>query len=77
MAVAMSGIGVLAILGRQLVDRRLEGHEENHRHFTNCSRIAGNAAVLLIGLGLFGLTLSYDAGRVPTESITAQRAAVK
>lgn len=59
MAVAKSGIGVLAILGRQLVDRRLEGHEEKHHHFTNWSRIAGSAAVLLIGLGLFGLTRYY------------------
>ncbi len=77
MAVAMSGIGVLAILGRQLVDRRLEGNEEKHRRFVGGARIAGAAVVLLIGVGLFGLTLSHDSGRLPQEANTAQHAKAK
>lgn len=77
MAVAMSGIGVLAIMGRRFVDRRLEGDEEKHHRFAYRSRIAGAAAVLLIGVGLFSLTLSYDAGRVPQEAKTAQRVEAK
>ena len=71
MAVAMSGIGVLAIMGRRFVDRRLEGDEEKHHRFANRSRIAGAAAVLLIGVGLFSLTLSYNSGAAPQESKTA------
>lgn len=70
MAVAMSGIGVLALLGRKLVDRRLEGNEEKHQRFANRARIVGAAVVLL---GLFGFTLSYEAGRIPQEAKTAQR----
>ena len=30
MAVAMSGIGVIAIMGRRYVDRRLKGDEDKH-----------------------------------------------
>ena len=74
MAVAMSGIGVLAILGRQLVDRRLEGNEEKHRRFVGGARIAGAAVVLLIGVGLFSWTFSYETGRIPQEVKTAQHA---
>jgi ABC-type nickel/cobalt efflux system permease component RcnA len=77
MAVAMSGIGVLAILSRQLVDRRLEGNEEKHHRFASGARIAGAAVVLLIGVGLFGLTLSNEAGRIPQEAKTAQRSEAK
>ena len=72
MAVAMSGIGVLAILGRRFVDRRLEEDEEKHHRFACWSRIAGAAAVLLIGVGLFSLTLSFDSGVAPVEPKTAQ-----
>ena len=71
MAVAMSGIGVLVIMGRRFVDRRLEGDEEKHHRFAYRSRIAGASAVLLIGVGLFSLTLSYDSGAAPQESKTA------
>ncbi len=60
MALAMSGIGVLAIAGRNLVDRKLEGNEERHSKFVNGARIGAAVMVLLIGCGLFVLTLSLD-----------------
>jgi ABC-type nickel/cobalt efflux system permease component RcnA len=58
MAVAMSSLGIVAILFRQLVEKRLEASESRQRRFTAGVRIAGAACVLLIGLLLFSLTLS-------------------
>lgn len=60
MALAMSGIGILAILGRGVIDRRLEKDAARHQRFAFGARIVGAAAVLLIGLGLFALTLTMD-----------------
>ena len=54
MAVAMSGIGILAILGRHAIDRKLDG--EGGARFALRARIVGAALVLAIGLGLFSLT---------------------
>ncbi len=54
MAVAMSGIGVLALLGRRVADQRM-GREKSER-FARKARVLGAAAVLLIGCGLFSLT---------------------
>jgi len=50
MAVAMSGIGILAILGRRSIDRRL--NEERRADFASGARIAAAALVFLIGSGL-------------------------
>jgi ABC-type nickel/cobalt efflux system permease component RcnA len=60
MALAMSGIGVLAIAGRNLVDRKLKGDIRRHEKFVNSARVVAAAMVLLIGCGLFALTLSLD-----------------
>jgi nickel/cobalt exporter len=57
MAVAMSGIGILAILGRRSIDRRL--NEERRAGFASRARIAAAALVFLIGSGLFSMTLIY------------------
>lgn len=54
MAVAMSGIGVLALLGRRAADRHL--NQEKGERFARRARIIGAAAVLVIGCGLFALT---------------------
>ena len=65
MALAMSGIGVLAIVGRGFVDRKLKGDQARQHRFANGARIAGAAVVLLIGIGLFSLTLTLD--RLPAS----------
>jgi len=56
MAVAMSGIGILAVMGRNLVDKKLGVDERRQRRFAAGARIAGAAVVTLIGVSLFGLT---------------------
>jgi ABC-type nickel/cobalt efflux system permease component RcnA len=60
MAVAMSGIGICAILGRNLVDRKLEGDAVKQHRFASGARIVGAAAVLLIGIGLFAVTWNLE-----------------
>ena len=56
MAIALSTIGILAILGRQTLDRRLMG-SARQRTITAGLRLAGAAAVCAVGSGLFLLTL--------------------
>jgi len=58
MAIAMSGIGVLAIIGRRMAFRRMKDDEARRTRFTSRLRIAGAALVLMIGTLLFGLTYS-------------------
>jgi hypothetical protein len=53
----MSGIGILAILGRRSIDRRL--NEERRADFASGARIAAAALVFLIGSGLFSMILIY------------------
>jgi ABC-type nickel/cobalt efflux system permease component RcnA len=60
MAIAMSGIGVLAILGRRVAFRRMKDDEARSARFTSGLRIAGAALVLMIGTLLFGLTYSHS-----------------
>lgn len=54
MAVAMSGIGVLALSGRRLAGRKLD--EVQEQRFARGASLVGAGAVLLIGCGLFALT---------------------
>jgi len=56
MAIALSTIGILAILGRQSLDRRLSAHARQRR-ITAGLRLAGAATVCAVGSGLFLLTL--------------------
>ena len=69
MALAMSGIGVLAILGRRVAFRRMKADDPRQARFTSGLRITGAACVLLIGTLLFTLTYS-DPGQqtIPTQS---------
>ncbi|WP_342190345.1 DUF3299 domain-containing protein [Stieleria varia] len=69
MALAMSGIGVLAILGRRFAIRRMKADDPRRARFTSGLRITGAACVLLIGTLLFGLTYSNASQlTVPTPS---------
>ncbi len=69
MALAMSGIGVLAILGRRVAFRRMKADDPRRARFTSGLRITGAACVLLIGTLLFTLTYS-NSGQltIPTQS---------
>jgi ABC-type nickel/cobalt efflux system permease component RcnA len=53
MALAMSAIGVTAILGRNWVETRVAFDAERRFRFRAGARIAGAASVLLIGATLF------------------------
>jgi ABC-type nickel/cobalt efflux system permease component RcnA len=57
MAVAMSSIGVAAILGRRFVERWLEQNKARQRRFFTGLRIVAASFVLLIGLTLLSFTL--------------------
>lgn len=58
MAIAMSGIGALATLGRRMAFRRMKDDDARRARFTSRLRIAGAALVLMIGTLLFGMTYS-------------------
>jgi len=71
MAPAMSGIGVLAILGRRVAFRRMTADDPRRVRFTSGLRITGAAFVLLIGTLL--LTLTYtDPGQRTTTTQSQQ-----
>lgn len=57
MALAISGIGILSILGRNTVARRWREDPERLARFARGSRIAGASLILTIGVGLIFLTL--------------------
>jgi ABC-type nickel/cobalt efflux system permease component RcnA len=57
MAVALSSVGIAAILGRRLVETRLERNVSRRRRIIAGLRITGAALVMLIGLALFSFTL--------------------
>ncbi len=55
MALTLAWIGAMAIMGRQYTDRRLG---KRRQWLTQWVRILGASCILLLGLGLFGLTLA-------------------
>jgi ABC-type nickel/cobalt efflux system permease component RcnA len=59
MAVAMSLIGLAAIMGRDWVEGRFQVKGGTDRRFEVGARIAGAGCVLVIGVMLFTLTLSH------------------
>jgi len=71
MAIAMSGIGILAIIGRRIAFRRLKDDEAKRTRFTSGLRIAGAALVLMIGTLLFGLAYS-DSGQVSLPLVSSK-----
>lgn len=58
MAVAMSAIGVAALWGRHWLEGRFEAGSKRRVRFEQNVRLAGASCVILIGVVLFGLTLS-------------------
>ncbi|NEZ56315.1 DUF3299 domain-containing protein [Adonisia turfae] len=55
MAITLAWIGTMAIMGRQYADRRLG---KRRQQFTLWLRVLGASCVMLLGLGLFGVTLA-------------------
>ena len=55
MAIALSGIGILSIWGRQTLDRRL-ARSDRQSKITLGLRLTGAVLVFLIGGGLFAFT---------------------
>lgn len=57
MAITLGWIGSMAIIGRKYTERRLGQNHQRYQRLTRWIRIFGASSVLLIGLGLFGVTL--------------------
>ena len=69
MAIALSVVGIAAILGRRFVDRRSgEDAERQHRIATGL-RVASALAVLCIGSALFAVTY-FDRDGIPLSPET-------
>ncbi len=69
MAVAMPGIGVLAIIGRRVAFGRMRDDDARCARFTAGLRITGATFVLLIGTLLFSLTYASSSQlTIPTQS---------
>lgn len=58
MALAMSAIGVSALLGRRWAERGILRDAVHRRRFANGARLTGSASVLTIGAVLFAVTLA-------------------
>lgn len=57
MAISMSGIGILAIWGRNYADRKLMQNDGARSRLGRTMRIAAAAMITIIGISLFGLTM--------------------
>ncbi len=62
MALAMSALGIAAILGRNWAEARLGSTPQRRLRFEARSRLAGAACVLAIGSTLFAMTLAQPPG---------------
>lgn len=60
MAVAMSGIGIAALWGRNWAENRFASSGNGRVRFELGSRVAGATCVLVIGVLLFGLSYSHQ-----------------
>jgi nickel/cobalt exporter len=74
MALAMSAIGVAAILGRNWTEARVAVTTERRLRFEAGARIAGAACVLAIGVTLFALTYAQTATAEGAQTATAEGA---
>ena len=59
MAITLAWIGTLALMGRNYVDRKADNRldEQRYHRWHQWLKFAGSGCVLLLGLGLFGITL--------------------
>lgn len=76
MALAMSAIGVVALYGRQVAEKRFAGRPGGGVGFEIGARIAGATCVFAIGILLFVMTLSYPPVlQTPLSDISASHSA--
>jgi len=68
MAAAMAAIGLAAIWGHNLAAARWGSNEAQRMRFTLGAQLAGATAVLLIGAGLFALTVSAPVSLAGTST---------
>ena len=57
MAITLGWIGTLALMGRNYVDRNARLGAQRYHRWHQWLKFAGSGCVLLLGLGLFGITL--------------------
>jgi ABC-type nickel/cobalt efflux system permease component RcnA len=57
MAIAMSGIGILAIFGHNYAERKFINKSHMGDRFTHVLKVATASVILLIGIGMFTMTL--------------------
>lgn len=60
MAITLAWIGAIALMGRNYADRRVRLGERRYQRLHQWLRFVGAGCVLLLGLGLFGVTLASD-----------------
>jgi nickel/cobalt exporter len=69
MAIAISGIGILAILGRNYAEHRFTKNKITHQRFNKSLQVGAASLILLIGLTLFTLSMGE---KVPFQAATAR-----
>ena len=72
MAITLSAIGVVAILGRRGIDRKLGGRARQRERVALGLRVAGAATVALVGGGMFMLTANTTGPTSPVPAAAAQ-----
>lgn len=76
MAVSMAIIGLIALYGRRVAEKRFAGDPGRRANFDIGARIVGSGCVLVIGTLLFVLTLSYPVVlQPPLHDLSDSRAA--
>lgn len=57
MAVTLAGIGVMAIFGRTLIDRRFVHKRKQPQRFVRFLQILASGSILVVAMSLLGYTL--------------------
>jgi ABC-type nickel/cobalt efflux system permease component RcnA len=73
MALAMSAIGIAALWGRSLAERRLGSDAQRLQRFERVARLTGALCVLAIGSVLFGVTATLQpVSQLPMPELAMQ-----
>jgi ABC-type nickel/cobalt efflux system permease component RcnA len=74
MAISMSGIGILAILGRNYTERRFIKNDTTRESFNRRLQVGAASLILFIGITLFTLTVGEKVPFQPTAARAGMRA---